>query len=175
MKKIIFWLLLSLSIVGSIYAQGDSDPSIFLSFVPLIIYVLLIIIQIKAGKAIGRKLKKDTGILVGILFIILAVTCVMGIVILVTIFKKKEVVSSPAVDVHEGGAGQKIKSYEKFVGKNYKDVLLENGLGEYIDIFTENKLTEIPIIAELSDSELEKIGITTLGDRKKILKIFSPD
>ena len=69
----------------------------------------------------------------------------------------------------------KDNKYMKFVGKNYKDILQENNLEEYIDIFTENKLIDVAIISELTDSELEKIGITSLGDRKKILKIFSTE
>ena len=56
---------------------------------------------------------------------------------------------------------------------NLKNILVENNLHEYISIFEENKLSDTDIISELSESDLEKIGITALGDRKKILKIFS--
>jgi uncharacterized protein YeeX (DUF496 family) len=61
----------------------------------------------------------------------------------------------------------------RFIGKNYKDILLENNLNEYIDLFERNKLTDIYIISSLSESDLEKIGIAIMGDRKLILKIFS--
>jgi hypothetical protein len=67
----------------------------------------------------------------------------------------------------------KKKRFIKFIGKNWKDVLLENRLEEYIDIFTKNKLTDLEIISELTEYDLEKLGITIMGDRKKILKIFS--
>ena len=69
----------------------------------------------------------------------------------------------------------KENKYIKFIGKNYKDILQENDLEEYISIFTENKLTDVIIISELIESDLEKIGVTSLGDRKKILKIFSTE
>jgi hypothetical protein len=65
------------------------------------------------------------------------------------------------------------KTDKKLINKNYRDVLLENDLGEYIDLFEKNKLTDMIIISELSDVDLEKIGITIMGDRKKILRIFS--
>jgi hypothetical protein len=60
----------------------------------------------------------------------------------------------------------------KFIGKNWKDVLMENSLGDYIELFEKNKLTDIEIISELTESDLEKLGITIMGDRKKILKTF---
>jgi hypothetical protein len=59
------------------------------------------------------------------------------------------------------------------IEKNWKDVLLENELDEYIDIFEKNKLTDLEIISELTENDLEKLGITIMGVRKKILKIYS--
>jgi hypothetical protein len=61
------------------------------------------------------------------------------------------------------------------IGKSWKDIFLENNLGEYIDIFEKNKLTDLNIIMELNESDLEKLGINVMGDRKNILKIFSHD
>jgi hypothetical protein len=61
----------------------------------------------------------------------------------------------------------------KFIGKNWKDILLENNLGEYFDLFENDKLTDLEMISELTESDLEKLGISIMGDRKKILKIFS--
>ena len=61
----------------------------------------------------------------------------------------------------------------KFHEKNWKDMFLENNLEEYCDIFEKNKLTDLDIIAELNETDLEKLGITIMGDRKKILKIIS--
>ena len=68
---------------------------------------------------------------------------------------------------------QNQNSLEKFVGKNYKDILIENGLTEYIDVFTENKLTDINLIVTLTESDFENMGIKILGDRKKLIDIFS--
>ena len=68
-------------------------------------------------------------------------------------------------------------NYEKniSINKNWKDILLENNLGDYIEIFEKNKLTDINIIMGLNESDLEKLGINVMGDRKNILKIFSYD
>lgn len=66
----------------------------------------------------------------------------------------------------------KKEKYIKFIGKNWKDILMENNLEEYISIFENNKLTDLETITELNETDLEKLGITIMGDRKKILKIF---
>jgi hypothetical protein len=81
----------------------------------------------------------------------------------ITLLKKKEVGSA---------LGNKEK-FIQFIGKNWKDVLLENNLGEYIDVFEKNRLTDLEIISELTELDLEKLGIAVMGDRKKILKIYS--
>ena len=65
-----------------------------------------------------------------------------------------------------------MQKFIKFIGKNWKDVLLENGLEEYIDVFEKNKLTNLEILSELNENDLEKLGIVIMGDRKRILKIF---
>ena len=175
MKKYFFGFILNLICVFSVYSmgapqagEGPGKASPFITFLPFIfllgLIVLIVFVEIKIGKAIGSRLSKEAGLIIGILLIILGVTLFIGIPIIIYSNKKKE-----------DEIGQKPKNYEKFVGKNYKDILLENNLGEYINIFTENKLTEIEIIIGLTDSDLEKIGITTLGDRKKILNIFSTE
>ncbi|MHB9295550.1 hypothetical protein PilKf_01296 [Pillotina sp. SPG140] len=65
------------------------------------------------------------------------------------------------------------KGFSKFVGKNYKDILLENDLNEYVDLFEKNKLTDISVISSLTEADLEKLGITIMGDRKLIMRIFA--
>jgi len=44
------------------------------------------------------------------------------------------------------------------------------GMGKYSDIFLENDLTSAEDIAYLTDADLEKIGVGSLGHRKKILR-----
>jgi hypothetical protein len=65
------------------------------------------------------------------------------------------------------------QTFTRFIEKDWKDILLENDLEEYVDIFEKNKLTNLEIIIELTESDLEKLGIMVMGDRKKILKIYS--
>jgi len=60
----------------------------------------------------------------------------------------------------------------KNIGKNYKNILTENNLEKYIELFENNNLTDIMIISELEETDLEKLGIDKMGDRKKILKLF---
>lgn len=51
-------------------------------------------------------------------------------------------------------------------------ILKMNGLGQYADLFRENKIDDLQIVASLTDDDLIKMGITVLGDRKKIRKAF---
>ena len=59
-----------------------------------------------------------------------------------------------------------------FVGKNWKDILIENNLNEYYDLFEKNKLIDLSSISELNENDLEKLGITIMGDRKRINKLI---
>ncbi|MDR1893758.1 MAG: hypothetical protein LBQ61_03570 [Spirochaetales bacterium] len=54
-----------------------------------------------------------------------------------------------------------------------REILENNGLREYINIFTKHKILDVDIVSELSEIDLEKIGVQALGDRKKIIKLFS--
>ena len=59
------------------------------------------------------------------------------------------------------------------LGKSYKELLAENNLEQYIELFENNNLTEYDLLTELSEDDLEKLGIIIMGDRKRILKLFS--
>src|SRR6516164_10882547 len=43
------------------------------------------------------------------------------------------------------------------------------GLGQYADRFAENDITFV-ILPDLTDQDLEKIGVTSLGHRRKLLR-----
>ena len=62
--------------------------------------------------------------------------------------------------------------YQSFIGKTWQVVLKENGLEQYITVFENQKLTDIDTILSLSEQDLEKIGIETLGDRKRLIKVL---
>jgi len=55
----------------------------------------------------------------------------------------------------------------------YKNVLKNNNLENYIEIFEKNKLNDIELIMTLTENDYEKIGINILGDIKRLLIIFS--
>jgi hypothetical protein len=55
-----------------------------------------------------------------------------------------------------------------------KEVLKNNNLAEYIGLFEQHKILDSDTLSEINETELEKIGITALGDRKKILRLFGP-
>ena len=57
--------------------------------------------------------------------------------------------------------------------KSVTEILTENGLSEYIAIFEQNKLTSADVLADLSENDYIQIGVTILGDRKKMIKLFS--
>jgi hypothetical protein len=52
-------------------------------------------------------------------------------------------------------------------------ILIDNDLSEYIAIFDKHNLTSFNIISKLSESDLSEIGVTSIGDRKKIKDIFN--
>jgi hypothetical protein len=66
----------------------------------------------------------------------------------------------------------KITQYHQFIGKTWQDVLKENDLEQYIGVFENQKLTDIDTILSLSEQDLEKIGVETLGDRKRLINIL---
>ncbi|MDR2758403.1 MAG: hypothetical protein LBB78_03390 [Spirochaetaceae bacterium] len=65
-----------------------------------------------------------------------------------------------------------IAQYRQFIGKTWRDVLKENDLEPYITVFENQKLTDIDTILSLTEQDLEKIGIETLGDRKRLIKVL---
>ena len=58
--------------------------------------------------------------------------------------------------------------------ENVKNILLNNGLEQYIDLFEEEKLMDLGILKTITENDYEKIGISSLGDRKKLLGLFFP-
>jgi hypothetical protein len=56
----------------------------------------------------------------------------------------------------------------------YLETLLSKiEMTQYMDLFIKNDLIEEDVIKQLSENDLEKIGITSLGNRKKILGVIS--
>ncbi|MDR0910642.1 MAG: hypothetical protein LBM77_12865 [Spirochaetaceae bacterium] len=51
-------------------------------------------------------------------------------------------------------------------------ILRENQLDEYIPIFDKHKLNTFDIISKLNENDLTELGITVIGDRKKIKSLF---
>jgi hypothetical protein len=62
--------------------------------------------------------------------------------------------------------------YQQFIGKTWQDVLKENDLGQYISVIENQNLTDIDTILSLNEQDLEKIGVETLGDRKRLIKVL---
>ena len=102
---------------------------------------------------------------------------IIGIVWLIILKVKKERIKESKDDLT-------IKSFVKEKSKmnigdiniiDYKTILNENGMGGYIVLFEKNKLNELDLIVDLSENDYEKLGIELMGDRKRLLKIFSKD
>ena len=53
-----------------------------------------------------------------------------------------------------------------------KKILEENDLLDYFPIFEQNKLISFYILNEITEEDYEKIGISIIGDRKKLIKLF---
>ena len=54
---------------------------------------------------------------------------------------------------------------------NVREWLRGRGLGQYEEMFRDNKI-DLDVLADLSDGDLEKLGIP-LGDRKRLLKAIA--
>jgi len=57
--------------------------------------------------------------------------------------------------------------------QNIIKTLNENELGQYVSIFEENKLNSLDLLSDLTEDDYIKLGISLMGDRKKLLKIFN--
>ena len=163
--------------------------------------VLMVIYGKNIGKRIGNSLAKMAGLILGFIFIILGIIIPVAILLLIitsvspTDFDNGE---SLAIKLFSNTLNSitffvligiftiltsnkdnrnifKNNRLDKFCGKNIEDILKENNMDEYIEIFQKNKLVDFEIISKLNDSDFEKIGINILGDRKKIINIFSKD
>jgi hypothetical protein len=76
------------------------------------------------------------------------------------------------IDVSNESENMPITHYQQFIGKTWQDVLKENGLAQYISVFENQKIIDIDTILSLSEQDLEKIGVETLGDRKRLIKVL---
>jgi hypothetical protein len=53
------------------------------------------------------------------------------------------------------------------------DLLWQNGLEQYCKTFVDNKIEKVKIALDLTDNDLVNMGISILGDRKKILVLLN--
>jgi hypothetical protein len=53
------------------------------------------------------------------------------------------------------------------------DILKQNGLEQYCEIFEQNKIDTAEVAKELTDSDYLGMGISILGDRKRLLSLFA--
>jgi len=70
---------------------------------------------------------------------------------------------------------RKIKINEKIKSINemaFRDLLEQNDLKQYCEIFENNKIENIKNALDLNDNDLINVGISILGDRKKILSLI---
>ena len=58
------------------------------------------------------------------------------------------------------------------MNENIRKILSENGLEEYISLFEKNRLDNLEILSNINESDYEKMGISIMGDRKRLIKLF---
>jgi hypothetical protein len=80
------------------------------------------------------------------------------------------VVMHKKADLSDKPENINITQYWQFFGKTWQDVLKENDLGSYISVFENQKITDIDTVLSLTEQDLEKIGLTTLGDRRRLIR-----
>jgi len=71
---------------------------------------------------------------------------------------------------------RKIEINEKMKSINemtIKDLLEQNDLKQYCEIFENNKIKNLQYAIDLNENDLLNIGISILGDRKKILSLIA--
>lgn len=56
--------------------------------------------------------------------------------------------------------------------KQIKQILIDNGFEYLIPIFEQNHLLDSHALSMMSDSDYQSIGVSVLGDRKKLLYLF---
>ena len=56
-----------------------------------------------------------------------------------------------------------------------KDLLTKNNLSSYIDLFEKNHLLDSEVLKTVTDADYQSIGVSILGDRKKLLSLFAND
>ncbi|MCL2721124.1 MAG: hypothetical protein FWD47_07270 [Treponema sp.] len=117
MKKVIFWVVFCLFVMFTFNSQAAATEGsgIIFGFLLLLLLLLLIPIQIFIGKAIGKRVDPIAGLILGIIFIILIPFLIMGISIIIHSSKKNANLQD----------AKNLKT-NKFIGKNYKDILQEN-------------------------------------------------
>lgn len=91
---------------------------------------------------------------------------IIGIIWLIVLKVKKNKIKESTND-------NKRASFVKREEINYKDILIKNGMEEYITLFENNRLNDLAIIIDLTEDDYEKLGVKFMGDRKRLLKIFS--
>jgi predicted Ser/Thr protein kinase len=72
----------------------------------------------------------------------------------------------------------RIQEIKQNITASWKNILEQNGFAEYIEIFEKNKINNADVILTLNEQDLESMGISAVGDRKRIIQIFkesSPD
>lgn len=57
--------------------------------------------------------------------------------------------------------------------EDIENKLIENGLSDYIELFEKNHLFDIDVLKMMTNEDYSSIGISIIGDRKKLIKIFS--
>ena len=193
----IFWILI-FPLILPIGQIENNDPGTRTGFIVLLIFSFFIVgimLEWAIGKAIGRRITKNTGIILGIIFIILFPLFLMGIVIIIYSNKNEPPINvsvnlnldsntrniTPKRDINfitVNNQNEKINSSKKelllnTINIDFIDILQKNNLGEYSNLFYKNNLNDYNILVDLTETDLEKLGIEIMGDRKKILKIIN--
>lgn len=72
-------------------------------------------------------------------------------------------------DIVETSEIQKIYTDEEILEKFFT----ENQMSEYIDEFKKQKIFSFDMLKELTENDLRQLGVESLGDRKRMVKLFS--
>jgi hypothetical protein len=64
-------------------------------------------------------------------------------------------------------------SYEYIKNINFSKMLIKSNLENYTDLFNDNHLNDIELVVNLTEHDIERLGVINMGDRKKIIQLIN--
>jgi hypothetical protein len=94
----------------------------------------------------------------------LFISPLIGALILACMGKNKKAIEKEKREVIE-----RKKAFKERLNKTWKEALSQNGFSQYLENLEKNGIDNFDTLSALTDYDLEKIGMTNIGERKKFM------